>query len=175
MILTPRKTLSFWSLLTALSLVVSCSYAEDAEPKAEETPGLKIPIPIGQASHGLTIQELDEFGEEVSLITAVEAVRVNESRVEFVNLTLTLTRPDEPKIVISMPEGYYDTEKFLLISDKNVTIARTDFKIWGEGLIYNTQTGEGRLRGNTRMIINEKSEFLSGDSEKKPSPLLSDL
>lgn len=170
-----QKPFRIWSILAALLLIASFAHAQDGEKSREETPGLKIPIPVGQTSRGLTLQELNEFGEEVSLITAVEAVRVSERRVEFVNLTLTLTRPEEPKIVISIPEGYYDTESFLLISDQNVTITRTDFKIWGEGLQYNTQTGEGRLEGNTRMIINETSDFLAGDSAKKSRTLLSDL
>ncbi len=168
-------TIVFSSLAAPLALQAQeQTDAQAATEEADETaePGessvFDVPIPVGQTSTGVVIQDLDEQGIETSLLKALKAIRISEEKVEFEGLELLLTNPGEDPITIIIERGVYDSRSRVLYSRTDVTIKREDFTLWGEALEYNTATREGKIIGKNRMTIHDISDYMpQGDAEEE--------
>src|SRR5262245_17441242 len=75
-----------------------------AAQKQTGASGFDIPIPVGQTSSGVVVQNINDRGDDLGVMKANEATRINESEVELGDLRMkirgTEKQPEETNISI---------------------------------------------------------------------------
>lgn len=141
-------------------------------PKAGPTasPGeqslANIPLPIGHEAKGLVLPDFDVDGHLRGKFVAVTAHRIDEEHVGFKQLRIMTYTPDnQPDLTIDMSTSVLDLKTRILSSKDRTKIRRADFNIAGDSVQFDTNTKTGRLIGNVKMVITDKSNLTA-----RPSP-----
>lgn len=131
------------------------------DPAEADTSSFELPIPLGQTSTGVVVQDLGPDGRDQGVMSAREATRVSDDDVELGDLNIRLLpTPKQPReTTISMQKGVYNVKTCVLRSRSKVHISREDFDIYGDAMEYNTLTGYGQLFGEVRMTIHDANKF----------------
>jgi hypothetical protein len=133
-------------------------------PPAEPAPATyDIPIPIGQTSSGVVVQNMDIRGNDLGVMKAREATRINEQEVELGDLRMKLLgTPDKPQEMnITVEKAVFNMKTSILRSRSRVHIQRKDFDLYGDAMEYNTLTGEAQIFGDVNMIIHDAEKVIS--------------
>lgn len=124
-------------------------------------------IPLGSESKGAVIPSFDSTGRRTSLITADVVRRVDDERLYAENLVLQMFNADPKNNVrLDLHTAFYHLSG-VLRSMEHSRVTRPDFEIEGDSLIFDTNTNQGRMTGNIRMVIFDSSNF--GGVEPAPS------
>ena len=141
-------------------------------PKAGPTasPGeqslANIPLPIGHEAKGLVLPDFDVDGHLRGKFVAVTAHRIDEEHVGFKQLRIMTYTPDnQPDLTIDMSTSVLDLKTRILSSKDRTKIQRADFNIAGDSVQFDTNSKTGRLIGNVKMVITDKSNLTA-----RPSP-----
>ena len=169
-----RRTLAIWLLSAVLSVSIglSCALAQSkghkGKPRAKATPGASpgeqsltnIPLPIGHEAKGLVLPDFDADGHLRGKFEAGTAHRVDEEHVGFQQLRITTYTPeDQQDLRIDMSTSVLDLKTRILSSKARTTIQRADFNIAGDSVEFDTNSRTGRLIGNVKMVITDKSHL----------------
>src|SRR4029453_5099795 len=169
-----RWTLSIWLLSAVLSTSIGLSYASaqskghkgKPRPKAapSASPGeqslTNIPLPIGHEAKGLVLPDFDAEGHLRGKFEAGTAHRIDEGHVGFEQLKITTFTPeDQQDLRIDMSTSVLDLKTRILTSKARTTIQRADFNIAGDSVEFDTNNRTGRLVGNVKMVITDKSHL----------------
>lgn len=133
-----------------------------ADPAAEVNNGMKAffdMIPPGVRNKGATIPAFDE-GRPTSLIKADFMTRVDDNRIFGEVMRIHLfgeTRPEDLRV--DLRTGTYNLDNQVLSSTERSTVQRSDFKIEGDGLVFDTKTSQGKMVGNVEMTIYDAKAF----------------
>jgi hypothetical protein len=143
---------------------------DKASAAATGSPGeqtlTNIPLPIGHEAKGLVLPDFDLTGKLVGRFEAGTARRLDEEQVEFSDLRITTFTPENQiDLQIAMQASIFNLKTRVLSSKTRSTIRRSDFNIEGDTVEFDTATRTGRLIGNVKMVINNKSNLLP-----KPTP-----
>ena len=140
-------------------------------PKAGPTasPGEKslanIPLPIGHEAKGLVLPDFDVDGHLRGKFVAVTAHRIDEEHVGFKQLRIMTYTPDnQPDLTIDMTTSILDLKTRILSSKERTKIRRADFNIAGDSVQFDTNSKTGRLIGNVKMVITDKSHLTATPS-----------
>lgn len=126
-----------------------------------------IPLPIGHEAKGLVLPDFDGDGHLRGKFEAGTAHRMDQEHIGFENLKITTYTPeDQPDLKIDMSTSVLDLKTRILSSKTRTTIQRSDFNIAGDSVDFDTNNKTGRLIGNVKMVITDKSR-LTGKSETK--------
>ncbi len=141
---------------------------KDKNAKADQDPNApkKIDIPVikDHPSYGLWIPYLDGTGKRQMNFKIGVATRLDENHVEMKDMTIeTFNEQGEHEMQIDLPVSVFDTEKSAVTTQTHVTIARNDFTLSGESMIFYTRTKQGGLAGNVHMVIFNLKEEATGD------------
>ena len=143
-------------------------------PKAGPTssPGeqslTNIPLPIGHEAKGLVLPDFDGDGHLRGKFEAGTAHRIDQEHVGFQQLKITTYTPeDQPDLRIDMSTSVLDLKTRILSSKARTTIQRADFNIAGDSVEFDTNSKTGRLIGNIKMVITDKSHLTATPSPKK--------
>src|SRR5437667_2241860 len=129
----------------------------------EESPA-NIPLPIRQEAKGLVLPDFDGEGHLRGRFEAGMARRIDEGHVGFEHLKITTYTPEnQPDLQIDMHTSVLDLKTRILSSQERTTIQRADFNIVGESFQFDPDTRTGRLIGNVKMVITDRSHL-----EEKP-------
>lgn len=137
-----------------------------ARPKAgpSASPGeqslTNIPLPIGHEAKGLVLPDFDGEGHLRGKFEAGTAHRIDEGHIGFEQLKITTYTPeDQQDLRIDMSTSVLDLKTRMLSSKTRTTIQRSDFNIAGDSVEFDTNNRTGRLIGNVKMVITDKSRF----------------
>jgi len=186
-LLIVNRTSRCWFLaILLLSLVLGVSslapYASaqskgrKAKPRAKAGPSsspdeqslTNIPLPIGHEAKGLVLPDFDADGHLRGKFEAGTAHRIDQEHVGFEQLKITTYTPeDQPDLRIDMSTSVLDLKTRILSSKARTTIQRADFNIAGDSVEFDTNSKTGRLVGNIKMVITDKSHLAATPSPKK--------
>ena len=166
--------LSVWLLLISLFVfllappVFGQSKARKKKGPATEatsaSPGeqslTNIPLPIGHEAKGLVLPDFDPNGHLRGRFEAGTARRMDQEHIGFQHLKITTYTPQsEPDLQIDMNTSVLDLKTRVLSSKERTTIRRADFNITGDSVQFDTNSKTGRLIGNVKMVITDKSHL----------------
>ena len=169
-----RWTLSIWLLSAALSILIGlpCASAQSKsrkrKPRAKGAPSASpgeqsltnIPLPIGHAAKGLVLPDFDAEGHLRGKFEAGTAHRIDMEHVGFEQLKITTYTPeDQQDLRIDMSTSVLDLKTRILSSKTRTTIQRADFNIAGDSVDFDTNSRTGRLIGNVKMVLTDKSHL----------------
>lgn len=174
---------TFICLLSAVLLIMvglpnalAQSKSHKGKPRAKTgataSPGeqslTNIPLPIGHEAKGLVLPDFDGDGHLRGKFEAGTAHRIDQEHIGFEQLKITTYTPeDQPDLKIGMSTSVLDLKTRILSSKTRTTIERADFNIAGDSVEFDTNSRTGRLIGNVKMVITDKSRF-TAKPETKP-------
>src|SRR6476646_3207036 len=127
-----------------------------------------IPLPIGHEAKGLVLPDFDPEGHLRGKFEAGTARRIDQEHVGFEQLKIyTYTPEDQPDLRIDMSTSVLDLKTRILSSKARTTIQRADFNIAGDSVEFDTNSKTGRLIGNVKMVITDKSHLTATPGPKK--------
>src|SRR6476659_11225275 len=127
-----------------------------------------IPLPIGHEAKGLVLPDFDGEGHLRRKFEAGTARRIDEEHVGFEQLKiLTYTPEDQQDLRIDMSTSVLDLKTRVLSSTTRTTLQRADFNIAGDSVEFDTNSKTGRLIGNVKMVITDKSHLTATPGPKK--------
>lgn len=119
-----------------------------------------IPLPIGHEAKGLVLPDFDGNGRLRGKFEAGTAHRIDQEHVGFQHLKITTYTPEsQPDLRIDMQTSVLDLKTRVLSSQERTTIQRSDFNIAGDSVQFDTNAKTGRLIGNVKMVITDKSHL----------------
>jgi hypothetical protein len=119
-----------------------------------------IPLPIGHEAKGLVLPDFDGDGRLRGKFEAGTAHRIDQEHVGFQHLKITTYTPEsQPDLRIDMRTSVLDLKTRILSSQERTTIQRSDFNIAGDSVQFDTNSKTGRLIGNVKMVITDKSHL----------------
>src|SRR5262245_37795185 len=160
------------AVVLAFPVVVPHSSAQSkggkGKPRAKAAPSASpgeqsltnIPLPIGHEAKGLVLPDFDGDGHLRGKFEAGTAHRIDQEHVGFQHLKITTFTPEsQPDLRIDMQTSVLDLKTRILSSQERTTIQRSDFNIVGDSVQFDTNTKTGRLIGNVKMDITDKSHL----------------
>lgn len=144
--------------------------AKSGGKEGEKSVKMSLPIPKGHDSKGLKIPYFDEANEKLQMTFVIGlANRVDDDHVRMQQLQIeTFDDSGNREMMIDVPNSMLDLNTRILTTKESVTIKRSDFEITGRTMEFNTQTKQGKLGGNVRMIIYNLDEETTPDSSGEP-------
>jgi len=125
-----------------------------------------IPLPVGHEAKGLILPDFDADGRLRGKFEAGTARRIDDGHVRFQNLKImTYTPESRPDLQIDMSTSILDLKTRILSSQERTTIKRADFHIEGDSVQFDPNTNTGRLIGNVKMVITDKSRLTARPGE----------
>jgi lipopolysaccharide assembly outer membrane protein LptD (OstA) len=119
-----------------------------------------IPLPIGHEAKGLVLPDFDAEGHLRGKFEAGTAHRIDQEHVGFEQLKITTYTPeDQQDLRIDMSTSVLDLKTRILSSKARTMIQRADFNIAGDSVEFDTNSRTGRLIGNVKMVITDKSHL----------------
>jgi hypothetical protein len=119
-----------------------------------------IPLPIGHEAKGLVLPDFDGEGHLRGKFEAGTAHRIDQEHIGFEQLKITTYTPeDQQDLRIDMSTSVLDLKTRILSSKARTTIQRADFNIAGDSVEFDTNSRTGRLIGNVKMVITDKSHL----------------
>lgn len=132
-------------------------------PATKPLPKLSLPLVRGQTSKGVTIPYNDGSGAKTMNFRIGAATPVDDDHIQMKDLTIeTLDEAGEKEMTIDLPGSVFDLKTRVISGNERVTIKRSDFEITGASMEFNTETKQGRINGDVKMIIYD----LSGQAEE---------
>ena len=176
------RFLGVWclSLLLAFSLLAPHAWGQSkghkgkprAKPSPSASPGeqslTNIPLPIGHEAKGLVLPDFDGDGHLRGKFEAGTAHRIDQEHIGFKQLKImTYTPENQPDLTIDMSTSVLDLKTRILSSKERTKIQRADFNIAGDSVEFDTNSKTGRLIGNVKMVITDKSHLTATPSPKE--------
>ena len=125
-----------------------------------------IPLPVGHEAKGLVLPDFDGEGRLRGRFEAGTAHRIDQEHVGFQHLKITTYTPEsQPDLQIDMQTSVLDLKTRVLSSQERTTIQRADFNIAGDSVQFDTNTRTGRLIGNVKMVITDRSHLAGKTNE----------
>jgi len=119
-----------------------------------------IPLPIGHEAKGLVLPDFDTEGHLRGKFEAGTAHRIDQEHIGFHQFMNTTYTPEkQADLQIDMSTSVLDLTTRILSSKERTRIQRSDFNIAGDSVQFDTNTKTGRLVGNVKMVITDKSHF----------------
>ena len=166
-----------WSALVSLLSILLLSILPVAAPAKDKikkrvessspspSPGQEslsnIPLVVGHEAKGLVLPDFDLDGLLRGKFEAGTARRIDDDHVGFGMLKITTYTPEKtPDMTIEMNDSVLDLKTRVLTSKQRTSIKRADFNIEGDSVEFDTNARTGRLIGNVKMVITDKSHFI---------------
>ena len=127
-----------------------------------------IPLPIGHEAKGLVLPDFDTDGRLKAKFEAGTARRIDEEHMGFQQLKITTFTPEnQTDLRVDMNTSVLDLKTRILSSQERTTIRRSDFNIVGDTVQFDTNARTGRLIGNVKMVITDKSHLTAKPDANK--------
>jgi hypothetical protein len=155
------------ALLGVTGSLVATSFAQDATPARK----LDIPVPIGHEVKGLHLPLRNNEGKLDILFDIETATRLDAQNVQMHTASIQTynQQTSEPEVKIDLRNSTMDLDNNLIRSNEPVVITRSDFRLTGDGLEFNSKTRQGRVTGNIRMLIYNRNELDQKQEKRSPA------
>src|SRR5687768_17564327 len=140
---------------------------KEPAPAAAEKPPPKLSLPLvkGQTSKGVIFPYNDGSGTKTMNFRIETATPLDDDHIKMSNLRIeTLDEAGETEMTIDLPASVLDLKTRVITGNERVTIKRSDFEITGATMHFNTETKQGRIDGDVKMIIYDLSDELPADA-----------
>lgn len=169
-----HRVLSFWVASALMCVVIAASQVSGQSKGGKKKAGTSatvggspgdqsltnIPLPIGHEAKGLVLPDFDGDGRLRGKFEAGTAHRMDQEHVSFQHLKITTYTPEsQTDLQIDMQTSVLDLKTRILSSQERTTIQRSDFNIAGDSVQFDTNSKTGRLIGNVKMVITDKSHL----------------
>ena len=164
------------SLLILMANASAQSKGRKGKPRANAAPSASpgeqsltnIPLPIGHEAKGLVLPDFDGDGHLRGKFEAGTAHRIDQEHIGFKQLKImTYTPENQPDLTIDMSTSVLDLKTRILSSKERTKIQRADFNIAGDSVEFDTNSKTGRLIGNVKMVITDKSHLTATPGPKE--------
>jgi hypothetical protein len=170
----------YWVMSMLLPILFAADIAVAAKPKGKKQKALapspsasageqsltNIPLPIGHEAKGLVLPDFDSDGHLRGRFEAARARRLDEEHVGFESLKIiTYTPENQVDLTIELPESVLDLKTRILSSNQRSTVTRADFNIVGDSVQFDTNSRTGKMIGNVKMVITDRSHFVEKSKE----------
>ena len=147
--------------LGVTAALILSSFAQDAESNRK----LDLPVPIGHQVKGLRVPLRNSDGKMDVQFDIETAKRLDPQNVEMKTASILTFNQDtsQPEVKIDLRNSVMNLENHIIRSNEPIIVTRSDFRLTGDGLEFNSKTREGRVTGNVRMLI-----FNRGELDRKP-------
>lgn len=129
---------------------------DELVPAAPQKPLPKLSLPLvkGQTSKGVIFPYNDGSGTKTMNFRIETATPLDDDHIKMSNLTIeTLDEAGEKELTIDLPASVLDLQTRVITGSARVTIKRSDFEITGATMQFNTETKQGSIDGDVKMII----------------------
>ena len=162
-----KSCIKLISILGLIGLTAVELWAD--KPKSERK--IDIPIPVGHDAKGLRLPMRNEEGKLQFILDVEHVVHVDQANVQMHN-SIIQTYDDQtgaPSAKIQMIDSVMNTETNVLTTQNPVVITRDDFRLTGDGAVFNTKTRQGKVIKNVRLIIYNRDELKTKSPEQQAS------
>jgi hypothetical protein len=148
------------------SLAVA-SFAQDATPGRK----LDIPVPVGHEVKGLHLPIRNNDGKLDLLFDVETATRLDAQNVQMQTASIQTynQQTSQPEVKIDLRHSIMNLDNNVIRSNEPVVITRSDFRLTGDGLEFNSKTRQGRVTGNIRMLIYNRNELDRKQEKSDPA------
>ena len=130
---------------------------------------LEIPIMIDHDADGIDFGTLDDFGRKAYHFKIGKAHRPDADHIDMTNAFMqTFDTKGDPDISVYMTKAVLDENTRIVTSDVPVLISRSDFRIVGQKLVFDTAARKGVLSGHVHTLFYDLDK--SAASAASPSP-----
>jgi hypothetical protein len=136
------------------------------KPKSERK--IDIPIPVGHDAKGLRLPMRNDQGKLQFILDVEHMVHVDQANVQMHN-SIIQTYDDQtgaPSAKIELVNSVMNTETNIITTQDPVVITREDFRLTGDGAVFNTKTRQGKVVKNIRLIIYNRDELKKKEPEQ---------
>jgi hypothetical protein len=159
-----KSSIKLISILGLIGLTAVELWADKPKPDRK----IDIPIPVGHDAKGLRLPMRNDQGKLQFILDVEHMVHVDQANVQMHN-SIIQTYDDQtgaPSAKIEMIDSMMNTETNILTTQNPVVITRDDFRLTGDGAVFNTKTRQGKVIKNVRLIIYNRDEL----QKKSPEP-----
>ena len=145
------------TILVVTGGLIVASFAQDATSGRK----LDIPVPVGHEVKGLRLPVRNNEGKLDILFDIETATRLDAQNVQMQTAAIQTfnQQTSQPEVKIDLRTSTMNLENNLIRSNEPVVISRSDFRLTGDGLEFNSKTRQGRVTGNIRMLIYNRTEL----------------
>ncbi len=141
----------------------------DPEAAKKDARKMSFPLPEGHDAKVLVIPYRDGEAKKTMNFTIGNAHRTDADHVQMSDLQVeTFDEAEKSEMTIDLPSSVLDLNTRVISTQMHVTIKRDDFEITGETMEFNTETKQGSLGGNVRMLIYNLKNETEQDAPVKP-------
>lgn len=140
--------------------------AKTEEPKPVQK--LSLPLPKGQDSKGVVIPYTDATGKKSMVFRIGVGRRLDDEQVTMSDLMIEMfDEKGVQEMTIELPASQLNLSTRTIAGNNSVTIKRSDFQLTGQTMEFNTETKQGWIKGNVKMIIYDLTEETGETAPKK--------
>lgn len=120
---------------------------------------LSLPLPKGQDSKGIVIPYTDGTGKKSMVFRIGVGRRLDDENVNMNDLLIeTYDEKGVQEMTIELPASHMNLSTRTIVGNETVTVKRSDFQLTGQTMEFNTETKQGWVKGNVKMIIYDLSD-----------------
>ena len=155
------------AILGVTGNLVVASFAQEASSAQR----VDIPVPIGHEVKGLHLPLRNNEGKLDILFDIETATRLDAQNVQMQTAAIQTfnQQTSQPEVKIDLRTSTMNLENNLIRSNEPVVISRSDFRLTGDGLEFNSKTRAGRVIGNIRMLIYNLNELDQKQEKRDPA------
>ena len=155
------------TILVVTGGLIVASFAQDATSGRK----LDIPVPVGHEVKGLRLPVRNHEGKLDILFDIETDTRLDAQNVQMRTAAIQTfnQQTSQPEVKIDLRTSTMNLENNLIRSNEPVVISRSDFKLTGDGLEFNSKTRQGRVIGNIRMLIYNRNELDRKQEQRNPA------
>jgi hypothetical protein len=131
-----------------------------------------LPVPIGHEVKGLRVPLRTNEGKLDMLFDMESATRLDQENIEMHTVVIQTYNQEtaQPDVKIDLRTAVMNLDHNLLTSKEPITVSRNDFELTGDGLQFNSKNRQGRVTGNVRMVIYNRTELDKPGGKKDGAP-----
>lgn len=149
---------------TAAKPADSKPVGEKPKPQAK----LSLPLPKGQDSKGVVIPYTDATGKKSMVFKIGVGRRLDDENVNMNDLLIEMYDDQgAQEMTVALPAAQMNLGTRVIGGQETVTIKRSDFQLTGQTMEFNTETRQGWIKGNVKMIIYDLTEETGSAAPKK--------
>ena len=108
---------------------------------------------------GIKVPHYDEEGNLLMVFEASSAKRSGENTIDIEGLKLEAVDEDGRKVLVEMPHSVFNLDTKVITGDNTASIRREDLSVSADELQFDTNTRNGKLRGNIKMVVSTDQTF----------------
>ncbi|MBV9673456.1 MAG: LPS export ABC transporter periplasmic protein LptC [Verrucomicrobia bacterium] len=149
-------------------------FAVEAVPADEPAPERKIdlPVPIGHEVKGLRVPVRNADGKLEMQLDVESATRMDIRNVKMntVSIQTFNEQTSKPDIKIDLKSSMMNMDTNVITSDEPIVVSRTDFRLTGDAMEFNSKTRHGTVMHNVKMVVYNREAIQGASAAQTPKP-----